>query len=255
MTESVNSISVFLVTENRLFRESLTRLLNKRNDIRIAGIATCSQVTSEAIVACSPDVLLFDPTDVISEVVLLRALKQVLPGLKVVMIGRRPDRELFFAAVREGVVGYLLMNATGGEVVAAVRSVMEEQAVCPAELCRLLFEYAQNQTYSSRVGTNQRFRLTRREQQLVLLIGQGLTNKEIARELFLSEQTVKNHIHKILRKTGVNDRLAAVEVCRTLITRPIYSLRAGFERPGQWDGTKSKWPAELIPRSQSGTTC
>jgi DNA-binding NarL/FixJ family response regulator len=225
MTESVKNISVFLVTENRLLRESLTRLLNTRSDINVVGFATCSLVTSEAIAACAPDVLLFDPKDVMSEIVFLRELKEVQPRLKVVMIGRKPDRELFFTAVREGVVGYLLMNATGSEVVAAVRSVVEGQAVCPPELCRLLFDYAQNQTYPPGFPMNQRFRLTRREQQLVVLIGQGLTNKEIARELFLSEQTVKNQVHKILRKTGVNDRLAAVEACRTLVVPPAYSLQ------------------------------
>ena len=217
MTEPVPNISVCLVTENRLFRESLTRLLNKKLGITVVGVVACSLATSKAISDCSPDVLLFDPTDVMSEVVLLRSLKQVLPALKVVMIGRKLDRELFFAAVREGVAGYLLMNATGGEVVAAVRSVVDDQSVCPPELCRLLFDYAasQNQIYSSGLALKQQFRLTRREQQLVAMIGQGLTNKEIAGELYLSEQTVKNHVQRILRKTGVNDRLAAAEICRT----------------------------------------
>ena len=61
----------------------------------------------------------------------------------------------------------------------------------------------------------QHFGLTRREQQLVEMIGRGFTNKEIAGDLGLSEQTVKNHIHRVLRKVGVRDRLAAVEACRT----------------------------------------
>jgi len=101
-------------------------------------------------------------------------------------------------------------------VAEAVRSAADSRAICPPELCQALFDYVAHQRASlPSFFIKQQFGLTRREQQLVEMISRGFTNKEIAVDLGLSEQTVKNHIHRVLRKFGVRDRLAAVEVCRT----------------------------------------
>jgi two-component system NarL family response regulator len=161
-------------------------------------------------------VLLFDASDATTSLAFIRTIREALPDLKVVMIGMEPNRELFLQAVREGVAGYLLKDATAADVAAAVRSVANHCAVCPPELCQALFDYvAQQRTSFPSFFVKQQFGLTRREQQLVEMIGRGFTNKEIAGDLGLSEQTVKNHIHRVLRKVGVRDRLAAVEACRT----------------------------------------
>jgi DNA-binding NarL/FixJ family response regulator len=103
----------------------------------------------------------------------------------------------------------MLKDASASEVVAAVRAVARAEAVCPPGLCRVLFSLIAKQ-FELIGGSTRHFRagLTRREQQLLPLISQGLTNKEIATKLGLSEQTVKNHIHRILRKVGAEDRSA-----------------------------------------------
>jgi two-component system, NarL family, nitrate/nitrite response regulator NarL len=96
-----------------------------------------------------------------------------------------------------------------------VRAAATDEAVCPPRLCLALFEcIARQWAQMPRFNSTHTFGLTRREQELVEMIGCGLTNKEIANELNLSDQTVKNHIHRILKKLGVRDRLSAVEVCR-----------------------------------------
>ena len=101
------------------------------------------------------------------------------------------------------------------EVAAAVRSVANDEAVCPPGLCLTLFERVANQnTQPASFVVRHSLGLTRREQQLVQMISRGLTNKEIASQLNLSEQTVKNHIHRMLRKVGATNRLGAVELCR-----------------------------------------
>jgi DNA-binding NarL/FixJ family response regulator len=213
---SVVSISVFLLAENRLLREALTRILNKKNDIHVVGAATFSPGVVDAMTAVSAQVVLFDPLDAASNLAFVRTVRESLPGLKVVLIGMEPNSALFLQAVREGVSGYLLKDATAADVAAAVRSVASNCAVCPPELCQSLFDYvAQQRTTFPFFFIKQQFGLTRREQQLVEMIGRGFSNKEIAGDLGLSEQTVKNHIHRVLRKVGVRDRLAAVEVCRT----------------------------------------
>jgi len=138
------------------------------------------------------------------------------------MIGMEADGELFLRAVREGIAGYLLKDAPAAEVAAAVRSVASSYAVCPQELCQVLFDYVSRQrAHLPNLAIKQQLGLTRREQQLVELISRGLTNKEIAVELGLSEQTVKNHIHRVIRKVGVSDRLEAVEMCRTQGFLPV----------------------------------
>jgi len=160
---------------------------------------------------------LFDPPhNTRGECSIIPPLRKALPTLKVVMIGMDPDKELFLRAVRDGIAGYVLKDATAPEVADAVRSVAENQAVCPAGLCQALFEYVARQPPAyPNLLVKHHMGLTRREQQLVEMIGRGLTNKEIAVTLGLSEQTIKNHIHRMLRKLGASDRLAAAEMCRT----------------------------------------
>ncbi|MFY9531258.1 MAG: response regulator transcription factor, partial [Candidatus Acidiferrales bacterium] len=134
---------------------------------------------------------------------------------KTVLIGMDKDSRLFLETVRRGVMGYLLKDASAVDVVAAVRTIAQGEVVCPPCLCRFLFEYVARQVTempSSRVRTQ--IGLTRREQQLVPLIARGFTNKEIAAHFNLSEQTVKNHIHNILHKVGVEDRLSVLHVYR-----------------------------------------
>jgi DNA-binding NarL/FixJ family response regulator len=210
------SISVFLLAENRLLREALARILSKKNDITVVGAATYSLEVSEAIAAVSARVLLFDPVDTSLGLAAVRAIRESLPELKIIMIGMELDSELFLRAVRLGIAGFLLKDAAAADVAAAVRSAANNHAICPPELCQILFDHvAQERVTFPSFFIKQQFGLTRREQQLVEMIGRGLTNKEIAGNLCLSEQTVKNHIHRMLRKVGVRDRLAAVEACRT----------------------------------------
>jgi DNA-binding NarL/FixJ family response regulator len=216
MADAGEMISVFLLAENRLLREALTRILNKKNDIRVAGAAPFSPQIMEQIVAAMPDVLLSDAAGTaLSDLQVIPEAQKAIPGLKVLMIGMEPDREMFLRSVRSGAVGYLLKDASAMEVVTAVRSAISNEAVCPPSLCLTLFEYVAKQcatmpNFQIRASLG----LTRREQQLVQMIGRGLTNKEIASQLNLSEQTVKNHVHRMLRKAGASDRLAVVELCR-----------------------------------------
>ncbi len=208
--------SVFVLAQNRLLREALAKILDKKSDIRVVGAcAFCPEVKIQIVSACS-DVLLMDSsTTGLSHLEFVRQIQECAHAIKVVLIGMDPDEQSFLQAVREGVVGYLLKDASALEVVAAVRAVAGGEAVCPPQLSMALFHYISRQR--SQVPNLQiklTLGLTNREQQLVLLIGRGLTNKEIASQLQLAEQTVRNHVHRMLRKVGVNDRFAAVEMCR-----------------------------------------
>ncbi|HUK25287.1 MAG TPA: response regulator transcription factor [Terriglobales bacterium] len=208
-------ICVFILAENRLLREALGRLLSKKNGLRVVGESAFSPQIIEQITKATPDVLLSEgaslatPTgrfipDVIS----------ALPCLNVVMIGMDPSPATFLQAIRDGAMGYILKEASALELAGAVRAVANGEAVCPPILCRHLFQYVAGERMPAGFRLRASLGLTRREQQLVHLMGGGLTNKEIASQLNLSEQTVKNHIHRILRKLGATDRVAAVEMYR-----------------------------------------
>jgi two-component system, NarL family, response regulator DevR len=205
------TISSFLITHNRLLGEALTRTIGEEPDLRVLGAAPFCPGTMETIVSEDPDIVVTDSTfDTASKLEIVPEIRRCAPRAKVVLIGMEADREIFLDAVRDGIVGYVLNDASSKEVVEAVRAVARGAAICPPTLCLTLFQVA----CGVGLHAGRRLGLTRREQQLADMIGQGLTNKEIASQLFVSEHTVKNQIHRMLHKLGVSRRLAIVELCR-----------------------------------------
>jgi len=216
MCSEQSGVEVFLLSENRLLCEALSRVLAAKSHIRVVGSAPFSRETLHDIYAASPDVLLFDSlTTALSTDDLVPSLRRNIPNLKVVLFGMDGDEEKFLLAVNRGVVGYVLKDASARELADAIRAVARGEAVCPPTLCRVLFEsVARLGAWQPGLQVRKNLGLTRREQQLIQLVSQGLTNKEIGIQLFLSEQTIKNHLRRMLRKIGATDRLEAVEVCR-----------------------------------------
>jgi two-component system nitrate/nitrite response regulator NarL len=217
---------VYVLAENRLFREALTRILSKKTDIRVAGAAAPKLDVLQSLSEIKPDILLSDPTILVaSENPLFQALRTLLPEVRVIMIGMDPDPELFLLAVRQGVIGYVLKDASAVEVASAVRAVVNHEAVCPAALLSSLFKAVACPPKEVPTSAVKReLGLSRREQQLTQMISEGLTNKEIASRLNLAEQTVKNHVHRMLKKVGASDRLVIVERWREVRRRDYNSF-------------------------------
>ena len=207
MTESMPN--VFIVTGNRLLRETLARLLRKREDLSVCGVSAPVPDLAAQVICSAADVLVLDSVSLrLLDRAFITAMISQLPDIKVLLIDMDADPEIFLKSVRAGVLGYLLMDASAAEVVAGVCEVARGQAVCPPALCIHLFHaYERHCAAIPSARIKLELGLTRRQQQLIPLISQGLTNKEIASRLGISEQTVKNHIHEIMRRTGVSDRL------------------------------------------------
>ena len=191
--------TVFIVAANRFFRESLSSLFRKEKDLSVLGAEEFSASALQAIARLDPDLAVVTPDWHDMEFQATRSIRATRPRMKILMISMENDEDVFLRAVRAGAVGYLLKDASAEEIVATVRHLAANSVACPRHLERVLFDYIA-------AGSPSRAGLTMRERQLVSLIGEGLTNKEIAARLHLSEQTVKNHVHRILRKTGSASR-------------------------------------------------
>lgn len=209
-------VNVFVLADNRLFREALARVIRSKN-ICFVGAAPLSPDALEAIEAAGPSILVIDPVHgSASDLAIVQEIAQASPA-RIIVIDMPDDEGAFLEWVRAGAVGYVLQNASAVDILAAVRAVAQGEAACPPHLCMALFRYvASSHPGAPLLRSKAQTGLTRREQQLVPLIAQGFTNKEIASCLNLSEQTVKNHIHRILQRVGASDRLAVAEMVQGL---------------------------------------
>src|SRR5579864_871879 len=215
---------VALLAENRLLREALIRLLNKNGEVRVVGSHPYSPAVHELIIAAHPHIVLLDSAGLVfSDSTLLTALQTQLKNLRIIMVDMDSDEKTFLRAIRAGVVGYVLKDASALEVTSAIRAVAAGQAFCPPALSMAMFRYvAQQIPAPSQAASIADFRLSRREQEMVELLSERLTNKEIACRLNLSQQTVKNHVHRILRKVGASDRMTIAAKCK--IERPQFTV-------------------------------
>ncbi len=210
-------IRVFVAAENRLLREALARVLTKGGCIEVTATDFAAPFHTDALLDARPDILLLTSRGSLQED--LSAIQQVraaAPAVRILLIGMAKDEREFLQCVRAGISGYLLRDASAGEVLQGVQAVHAGEAVCPGALCAALFRYFESDTASLPCASGRRrLGLSRRELQLIPLIAQGLTNKEIANHFSLSEQTVKNHLYRMKHKIGAEDRLEMVQLYRT----------------------------------------
>ena len=209
-------ITVFVAAENRLLRETLSKLLARREDLEVVGQGSNWDEMASTIVDLQPQILLLDHRgSQFDELQFIRDIRASTENMRIIMMGMRAAEEEFLQFVRSGVAGYLLSDASTEQVLEAVRLVRNGGAACPPQLCLTLFRYFQREMAAfPSASVRDQVGLTRKEQQIIHLVARGMTNKEIAREFSLSEQTVKNHIYRMNQKIGTEDRLDIVRYCR-----------------------------------------
>ncbi len=218
---TVRTVKLFLLVENRLLREALAGILRKQPEFSIVGVDRYAPAVEKAVIDSCCNILVADhATATTLPPNLLPDALALAPEMKVVLFGMEEDAEIFVQAVRAGVSGYLLGDASAEETLSAIRRVANGEAVCPPRLCLHLFQFVAHEAQKGALVLNQRIcaklGLTPRQQQLVAFLARGLTNKEIAANLNLSEFTVKNHVHRIMRQLNAESRYAAVQtVCES----------------------------------------
>lgn len=208
---------VFIASENRLLQDAAYPNVDEARREEVVGVNTATPFCAESHLAEIADIpLLASRGSLAEDIPLIRKVRRTAPTVQIVIMGIVGDAREFLHYVRAGIRGYLSQDASAQEVWAAVRAVEAREAVCPGSFCGLLFQCLEHEAMClPSASMHQRLGMTRREQQLIPLIAQGLTNKEIANHFCLSEQTVKNHLYRMKHKVGADNRLGIVQACHT----------------------------------------
>jgi two-component system NarL family response regulator len=209
-------IRTLIVDDHALFRRGLEMVLDAEPDIELVGQASDGDEAVEKAGESLPDVVLMDirmPRS--SGIEACRAMKEVVPSAKIVILTISDEEEDLFEAIRAGASGYLLKDISLDEVADTVRAVHGGQSLInPSMAAKLLTEFATlaRRDEEERAQRIPAPRLTEREMQVLKLVARGMNNRDIAKELFISDNTVKNHVRNILEKLQIHSRMEAVMV-------------------------------------------
>lgn len=206
----MKKIGLMLIDDNRLLREGITEIIEQQPDLKILAALGESKKALEKVCDLKPDVLLLDlglPNQ--NSLLFMKSLIKKCPKTKVIVMDIVPIQEDILKYVEAGVSGFILKDATSDDFLKTIRSVANEDKVLPSHLTESLFsqiiDHEVTQLKTSELVES--IRMTKREREVVVLIADGLTNKEIAQKLHLPVYEVKSHIHNILDKMVLNIRI------------------------------------------------
>ncbi|WP_333778261.1 response regulator transcription factor [Streptomyces sp. IBSBF 3136] len=205
-------IRVFLLDDHEVVRRGVHDLLDDEPDITVVGDAATVEQALVRVPALRPDVAVLDVRLPDGDgVTVCRELRSRMPELACLMLTSFDDEEALLDSIMAGASGYVLKQIQGSDLVSAVRTVARGQSLLdPSATTRLMSrlrgEQHQEQTPDALPG------LTGREREILALIGEGLTNRQIGERLYLAEKTVKNHISRLLAKLGVERRIQAAVI-------------------------------------------
>jgi DNA-binding NarL/FixJ family response regulator len=208
-----DSIRVVVVDDQAIVREGLVTVLSLLPDIEVLGQAADGQAGVDLVRAVSPDVVLMDlRMPVLGGLEATRLILESNPGIGILVLTTFADDASVVDVLRAGARGYLTKDADRAEVAAAVRAVASGHMTLGAEVGQKLVAGSSRPTGPSLAD---QFGLTAREDEVLRLIGEGLSNSEIAASLYVGVSTVKTHINAIFAKLGVRDRAQAITLVRS----------------------------------------
>jgi DNA-binding NarL/FixJ family response regulator len=206
----MKKLRLMLVEDNRLLREGLTEMLKKQQDMNVVETAGDGENIMSIINRHKPEVVLLDlGLRSRNSLNLVKLIKKKSSATKVIMMDLIPLQADVFEFVQAGVSGFILKDATVNDFLKTIRSVAKGRQILPPNLTGSLFSQIVEQAIieSKPSILIDSVRLTKRERQVIELISDGYTNKEIAQQLHLSTYTVKSHVHNILEKLALNTRV------------------------------------------------
>ncbi len=205
-------IRVLIVDDHALFRRGLVMVLEQEKDIELVGEAGDGHEAIQIAQESMPDVVLMDvrmPRR--GGIEATQAIKEAAPHTKILMLTISDEEADLYDAIKAGANGYLLKEIPIDEVAAAIRRVYGgESTISPSMASKLMSEFATMVKKSDEKPVAAQPRLTDREMEVLKLVAKGKNNRDIAKDLFISENTVKNHIRNILEKLHLHSRMQAV---------------------------------------------
>ena len=220
-------IRILIVDDHALFRVGIANIVGRESDMEVVGEADDSRSAIDRALETSPDIILMDlslpPPGGIETT---QRIKRELPSTAIIVLAVSEDEDALFDAIKAGAAAFILKDVGPDDLVTIIRRVVDGEYLIndkvfakPAVASRVLKEFRELAVYGQDAAPI--FApLSPREVQILDNIAQGMTNKQVAYALSISEQTVKNHMSSILRKLSVNDRTQAV----------VYAMRQGWIR-------------------------
>jgi DNA-binding NarL/FixJ family response regulator len=218
-------LGVLIADDQALMRAGFRMILEAEPDLEVVGEATTGHEAVVEVARLRPDVVLMDVR--MPEMDGIEATRRLLDGnddTKVVMLTTFDMDEYVYEALRAGASGFLVKDVPPEQLIAGIRSVASGDALlAPSVTQRLIQEFVRRPPDGIRTPSPELSRLTAREVEVLRMVARGLTNGEIATELFVSETTVKTHVAHLLSKLGVRDRVQAV----------VFAYESGVVAPGE----------------------
>jgi DNA-binding NarL/FixJ family response regulator len=205
----MKTIRILVIEDNRVLRDGLTIMLNGQPDLRVvATIGNGNNVLLKAA-QTKPHIILLDVgLKSHNELSVVESVRKNLPQAKVIGMGFVPSQSDIVEFVSAGASGFILKDATVKEFLGAIRSVAQGEKVLPPSLTDSLFSHVVDLALKKRKGkVSSAVRMTKRELEIIALIADGMSNKEIAQRLNIAVHTVKSHVHNIMEKLALHSRL------------------------------------------------
>jgi len=207
-----DAIRVMICDDHALFRRGLIMVLESEEGIEVVGEAEDGEEAVARVSDLAPDVVLMDVRmPRLSGIEATRAIAESVPSARILMLTVSDEEDDLYDAIKAGATGYLLKEISIEEVATAIRAVVSGQSlISPSMASKLLSEFTNLAKKADERQSVPTPRLTDRELEVLKLVAQGMSNREIASDLFISENTVKNHVRNILEKLHLHSRMEAV---------------------------------------------
>ncbi|WP_045299579.1 response regulator [Saccharothrix sp. ST-888] len=210
-TGAERPVRVFLLDDHEVVRRGVQDLLDAEPGLTVVGEAATAEQALARVPALRPDVAVLDVRLPDSDgVSVCRELRSTMPDLACLMLTSFDDEEALLDAIMAGAAGYVLKQISGTDLVSAVRTVASGQSLLDPGAATRLMARLRGESPAPRQPVLPA--LTDREQEILALVGEGLTNRQIGERLHLAEKTVKNHISRLLAKLGVERRVQAAVI-------------------------------------------
>ena len=217
-------ISILLADDQTLLRDGLQTMINLQEDMQVVGVTGDGEQTLLAIEELKPDVVLMDiQMPRMDGISCTRRIKKEHPGIKILILTTFAEDDYIVDSFHAGADGFLMKDLPGDRLIQSIREVVAGQLLLPSTIAARIISLLETKTPSSTTKLNisrlkaEGISLSDREREIVELFITGLTNRQIAVQLYMSEGTVRNYISSIYNKIGTNEREQAIEILRGFI--------------------------------------